>query len=188
MREHQLWLERRNLRLASVLTVAALAVNGCSEANSLSKEVTLRADISPVLQDRTRCNGGAVRPCAALIRDSPEQSASFLNADSNQTTPVKWPLEKYGAHAGDPITVVCQVRGQAIFDTSNQNTGKHVSDVWDVVTVPYDQLAASRQNPQRTPATSFGYAADLLLGNHGVYAELAPCSAVENPAGAKPVK
>ena len=188
MREHQLRLERRSLRLASVLSVAALAVSGCSEANSLPKEVTLRADISPVLQDKTHCNGGAARPCAALIRTKPEQSTSFLNADSTQTTPVKWPLEKYGATAGDPITVVCQVRGQAIFDTTNQKVGQHVSDVWDVVKVSSDHLAASRQNSQHTPTTSFGYAADLLLGNHGIYDELPVCAAVENPAGAKAVK
>jgi len=173
------------------LSVAALAVSGCADGSGNQSRVagvTVRADISPVLQDKTHCNGGAARPCAALIRTKPEQSASFLNADSTQTTPVKWPVEKYGATTGDPITVVCQVRGQAIFDTTNQKVGQHVSDVWDVVKVSSDHLAASRQNSQHTPVTSFGYAADLLLGNHGIYDNLPACGAAENPAGAKPVK
>ena len=89
---------------------------------------------------------------------------------------------------GYPVTVVCQVLGQTIYDSTNQKVGNHVSSVWDVVKVSSDHLAVSRQNPQHTPATSFGYAADLLLGNHGIYDELPSCGADENPAGAKPVK
>jgi hypothetical protein len=82
--------------------------------------------------------------------------------------------------------MVCQVRGEPITST-NENGNKQVSDVWDVVLVPFRDYAASRQNLQETPLVTYGYASDALLGNNGVIAALGRCTTGQNPAGAKPV-
>lgn len=58
MHENQLRLERSNLQLAAVIMVAALAVGGCAEGSG-NPEMTARADIGLVLQDKTHCSGGA---------------------------------------------------------------------------------------------------------------------------------
>jgi hypothetical protein len=191
MHENQPPFERRWLRLAPAVTLAAaLAVSSCASEVSITDlpgEVTVHADIGPVLTDQARCNGGADRPCAALIRVSPDQNADFLNADKNQTSPVKWPIEEYGNAPGDPVIIVCQVFGPPI-TSAPQSGDKQVSNVWDVVRVPYAHFAASRQNLQELPLFSFGYASDLLLGNNGIIDKLARCAINQNPAGAKPVK
>jgi hypothetical protein len=80
----------------------------------------------------TTCLAGGSRPCAILIRTSPNRASAIVNASPTQPV-VQWPREPYGSKAGDTVNIRCYTpAGQLI----KPYEGNSESTDWYEVVVP----------------------------------------------------
>lgn len=196
------------------LAAMALLLAGCSTGKdsvgpSLTKSavsatkpagvVEVRSDLSPLIGSATMCPNGGPRPCATLFYHQPaRQTGGYANA-YELPAGAKWPLE--GKHE---VTIVCQVEGEPISGADGK-----ASTIWDVARIPVPadpvhrndfvnketlqlaQAAAPGFGVEKTAAgrvmAIYQYGADKLLGDTGVFTNLAVCTPAENPGGFQPV-
>lgn len=137
--QHNTLRLNRVAAMAGLLTVA-LGLSSCSGTNSSSKQTTLKQpitltpDMSGFLKPGTNktCFNGGARPCAVLIRVSPNLSSDYINADPTQGR-VDWPLEAYDGQSGNSLTIQCyDPNGQTV----SPYEGSSSSSDWYEVVVP----------------------------------------------------
>jgi hypothetical protein len=200
---------------------ASIAPTPKKSTDSLVSSLVLDLDFSKLEKNGT-CQDGRPRPCFEPVRTKPAytDSTDFLNkiGSLNGEACAEWPYEGHGAYRplcqdgltkaiiqrgngnGDPLTVVCQVRGATVTSPGRaDNDPKRASSVWDVVRVVPENMSpaaldrASAAHPAfgiekgltgniGSVTAAFGFVPDMWLGNHGVYNQLPPCTPAQNPA------
>jgi hypothetical protein len=152
MSERPIYTKNR-LRRATIAAITAIAVGNLSScaasdtkppsavANTVLQPTYVQEvpDMSGFLQagSTTKCFNGGDRPCAPLIRESPQLDAAKINTDPTKPT-VTWPLESYNGKLGDSLSIVCYTEGQLI----TPYVGTISSDQWLKVIVPRDRVAS----------------------------------------------
>lgn len=180
-------------------SVGASAVKSAAPTTKTAEVVLVQSDLSPLIGSATTCPRGGPRPCATLFYHQPaRQTGGYANA-YELPAGAKWLLE--GKHE---VTIVCQVAGEPISGADGK-----ASTIWDVARIPVPadpvhrndfvnketlqlaQAAAPGFGVEKTAAgrvmVIYQYGADKLLGDAGVFTELAACTPAENPGNFPPV-
>ncbi len=183
------------------LAATALLLSGCGESKPASspkaESVTVVPNFSKLTKGGVSCEQGYPRPCYQPLYKSPKEERPLTTNDivnaytvSGNTVHVNWPYEAYGNHRGNPVSVVCQVKGELISNAYGQST-----KVWDVIKVPVTEINSQALseaesgnhsfgveiNSQRKVEAVFAYASSIWLG--GRLNQLGTCSQTENPSG-----
>ncbi len=187
--------------LAASLAVTALFLSGCGESKPTSpprvKSVNEVPNFSKLTKGGVSCEQGYPRPCYQPLYKSPKEERPLTTNDivnaysvTGNIAHVDWPYEAYRQHAGNSVSVVCQVKGESISNAYGQST-----KVWDVIKVPVSEINSQalfeaesgnasfgvEKNGQGKVEAIFAYASSIWLG--GTLSRLGSCSQTENPSG-----
>jgi hypothetical protein len=177
-------------RLAAGATAGALLFGGCTSGNNGEPIVRVVLDYTQLMEGGTTCQGGGERPCFSPLRAAPQYDSPFLNritTNENGEPTTVWPFEHYrDSPKADELTVVCQVTGDTVRDSS----------IWDVIEVAPEHIepAYLEQIENRTLTIGherdesgvtrvYAMIPDYWAGNHGEFPQLPDCSTVQNPLG-----
>lgn len=187
--------------LITPLAAIMLFLSGCGESKPTPppkvEAVTVVPNFSRLTKGGVSCEQGYPRPCYQPLYKSPKEERPLTTNDivntytvSGNNVHVDWPYEAYGKSRGNPVSVVCQVKGESISNAYGQSTS-----VWDVIKVPVAEINSQslseaeggnpsfgiEKNSQGQVEAVFAYASSIWLG--GVLSQLGSCSQSENPSG-----
>jgi hypothetical protein len=142
--------------VATLSIGASIYPSSNASAEKPAKTIELTPNMSGFLKSGTKntCFNGGARPCALLLRVSPELSSNFINANPDQAV-VKWPLESYDGKHGDELTIKC-------YDPSGELVrpyeGNSSSTDWYEVEVPKNRVLNPAVEHDGNPTAMLGCA------------------------------